>query len=89
MLLNALLENVFLFTVKGAVELGNAITLLAKPAFKLAETIGAKYNPFAFESMITTCALSFSAACFTIFATILALKGFNALFAIVNTFSAP
>ena len=41
-LLNALLEKDFLLTTKGAVVLGKATTLVAKPAFKLTATSGAK-----------------------------------------------
>ena len=75
--------------VNGEVSLGNATTLLAKPAFKSTATFGARYKPFVPESTITTSEFSFSAACFKRSATTFALNVFSALFEIVNTFSAP
>ena len=67
-------EKAFLFTVKGAVELGSAITLDAYPASSLAATVGARYNPLELESIIITSEFSFLAACSIIEAIILALK---------------
>ena len=72
--LKALLEKAFLFTVKGCVLLGTSTTLEAYPAFNCAATIGATYNPFELESIITTSAASFKATSLMVVAVHFASK---------------